>query len=866
MNNLNEVNFNNSNLVAHYIPRPRLDAIFDQATGCKLIYVIAGAGYGKTQAVRHYIEGQQDIVVRWMQLSDSDNIGSRFWENFTYTISIHNPELADKLREFGFPETSSRFKQFAEILKSIGQPLRKTFFVLDDFHLIHSKEILAFSERCIHMQIPGACIVVISRKEPDINIIPLLSKNKACIITEDELCFTPEEAAEFFRKQKILFSHKNLSKILEATKGWPLAINMLSMTLKRTPDNLKYALDTMMQNIFKFLEIEAWNNFSENTQKSIVKLSLLSDLPASIMQKLSGEAVFEPEFLQNTQEFKLFIWFSSFTNDFKIHPLYLEFLQSKHNILSREEKYEIYQMAAGWCIENNFYIGAMNYYAKLSQYERMIKILFSYPFKLPRDSSEYFLNIIENLNSDSEDQPPFGFLFLKNFFIPLLLVGAGRYEEARERSLAVIKEWENSDAPLSATFLYTSYSNLAYIDLYICTFTHKYNAAEYVEKSVGYYNLLSSPVSSEKATGAFINADVRSFACVVGEGANLQELDEFLEAARQTAIHIEKTPYNVYAGYEDLLACEYAFFKNQPDIARNYAHNAIMKAREKKQYSIEVMAENYLLRIAVLEGDISLAKEILKQMRSYLDNMDFWNRQLYYDLYSGSVYALVGLPEMVPQWLVMDEKDTSTEIRIPTRELIVSALYYISSKKYQQALTVLCNSYPRERHERFLFGEIKLLLLSAIARVKTGDTKGALADFEKAYQMSFNGMFEMFFVERGKELHSLVAAALEQKDCIMAQDWLKTIDRKASIYAKKAAVIANVFKNERGIKKTISLSEREKEVLIDLYHGLSREEIAAHRYLSINTVKKILQSIYTKLDAHNNVDAVRIALEKGLIE
>lgn len=41
------------------------------------------------------------------------------------------------------------------------------------------------------------------------------------------------------------------------------------------------------------------------------------------------------------------------------------------------------------------------------------------------------------------------------------------------------------------------------------------------------------------------------------------------------------------------------------------------------------MAESYLLRLAVLDGNPSLAKEILKQMRSYLDNRDFLNRQLY---------------------------------------------------------------------------------------------------------------------------------------------------------------------------------------------------------------------------------------------
>jgi len=249
-----------------------------------------------------------------------------------------------------------------------------------------------------------------------------------------------------------------------------------------------------------------------------------------------------------------------------------------------------------------------------------------------------------------------------------------------------------------------------------------------------------------------------------------------------------------------------------------------------------------------------------------LDDSDFWNRQLYYDLYSGMFYAKIGLFEKVPRWLIVQDKDIGSEINIPARELFVSVLYCIASKKYHHALTLLCTSYPRESHERFLFGELRFSLLTAVARIQTGDTIGAMAEFEKAYAMSFDGVFEMFFIELGKDMHPLVVAALEQPTSNISKEWLEKIDRKASIYSKKIAVIAAVFKNEENVDETVSLSEREHEVLLDLYHGLSREEIATNRYLSINTVKTILRSIFIKLDAYNSVDAVRIGLAKKLIK
>ena len=846
---------------AQHMLRPRLNALFAQATQAKVVYVVAGAGYGKTQAVRQYIGQQEGAIVRWLQLTESDNISTRFWENLTHVIATDNADLAVKLRELGFPETLSQFKQLAEAVEQMEYRSYKNFLVLDDFHLISSTEILTFVERCSNLTIPGLCLFILSRKEPEINNALLLSKGSVYQVAEDALRFTAEEVTALFQQYKIPISMQNVKRVLDATKGWALAIDMLPQILRKMPDNFTHALDTVMQNIFKLLSIEAWDSFPDSVQKTMVKLSLLSRLPTIPLHILSDDT----DFLKNTPELTSFIWFDHFTRGLKIHPLYLEFLQKKEGILSHAAQQETYELAAQWCIEHDFYMDAMYYYAKSNQFAQMVQLLFSQPMKPARDTSEYFLDILNHLTLDEHTSKDPSVLILQHFFIPLLLVGVERYAEAQEKSFALIREWEQIDTPLSNGLLHATYSNLAYIDMHICTATHEYHAAAFLEKSIAYAK--RAPATPAKVAEAFINADMRSFACLVGVGASREELDDFLKATKRTAELIAQTQHSVFAGYEDLLACEYAFFKNELDLARNYALSAIQKAREKKQHSIVALAEKYLLRIAAQNGDVALVKSVLKQLNAHLDNPCFWNRQLYHDLYTAAFYAQIGRLDLVPKWLIMDECEIKREVYIPTRELYFNALYHISAKRYGQALLMLCTSHPQRPEDRLLFGELRLILLRAVARLHTGDVSGAIADFETGYQLSFSGEFELFFIELGKELHPLVAAVQKQADSIIPKTWLKTIDRKASIYTKKITVIANAFQSEPNCNKVnIALSERERRILLDLYHGLSREEIAENQYLSINTVKKALQSIFIKLDAHNSVDAVRIALEKKLIE
>ena len=849
---------NNSLLVTHFMPRPRVDALLEQATQNKLVYIIAGSGYGKTQTVRNYLDMRQEAIVRWVQMSESDNIPSRFWEHLAHTVSFDNPQLAAKMQELGFPETLIRFKQFAEILKNTEHRARKAFFVFDDFHLINSEQIGTFVERCTHLKISDVCVILISQKEAGENMVPLFAKGEASIITEEDLLFTEDEIAMFLEFRDVSFSHKDVTKFLEVTKGWALAIQLLSLILKKAPKNIDMALDTMKQHVFKLFEMEAFRDIPTEMQKNIVKLTLIPGLPLLLLSEFE-EII---SFLQNDAHLTSLVCFDSLHDDYKMHPLYLEFLQSKQHILSDEEKLSVYLRAAEWCFENKFYMDAMNYFAKSCQYERMVETLFAHPFKLSHDRCYYFLDILRTLKPNDEDK---SVVMLKDYFIPLMLVGLSRYDEAEKLTLDVIRKWESTNAPLANAILRGSYSNLAYIDMYTCTKTHQYNAPQYIKKAVEYAKMSSHSHTDAGNVSPFFVPHVRSYACLVGEGADFSEFDKFLEATKQTALYISKTQHSMFYGYDDLVASEIAYYKNQLDLAKRHAHNAVAKAREKNQHSIEAMAKQYLLRIAVFEGDAGLAKEILRQMRKNLNAPNFWNGQLLYDISIGLFYSLIGLPNMSPAWMTIDEKETASEVHMPIAELLVCLNTCIALKKYDQALTVLYNSYPRAPQDRFIFSELQISLIAAFAKLKNNDSSGAVEEFERAYELSFDGSFETPFIEMGKNLHQLTAVALTQEACKIPDEWLKKIDRKASVYAKKAAVVMNAFKGEEAIKNEVNLSERELEVLKDLHDGLSRDEIAENRYLSINTVKKILQSIYIKLDANNNVDAIRIAIERKLL-
>lgn len=68
---------------------------------------------------------------------------------------------------------------------------------------------------------------------------------------------------------------------------------------------------------------------------------------------------------------------------------------------------------------------------------------------------------------------------------------------------------------------------------------------------------------------------------------------------------------------------------------------------------------------------------------------------------------------------------------------------------------------------------------------------------------------------------------------------------------------------EKRVVLTAPLSTAELEVLQLLRQGLTREEMAQQLFLSVNTVKSQLQSVYRKLNVTNRVDALAKAAQLG---
>ena len=135
--------YHNPNIFSHF-ERLRLNNLFMRAVEYPLILVCAGAGYGKTTAVYDFAKKHQANTI-WIQLSEYDNAGTHFWENYIRSVELVNEYFAIRIKSIGFPDTVDKLNQYL-VLAYNHLNVKRQIIVMDDFHLIDNPAVIGFVE------------------------------------------------------------------------------------------------------------------------------------------------------------------------------------------------------------------------------------------------------------------------------------------------------------------------------------------------------------------------------------------------------------------------------------------------------------------------------------------------------------------------------------------------------------------------------------------------------------------------------------------------------------------------------------------------------------------------------------------------
>ena len=803
----------------HILERVQVDSKLAKGLEKPLVVVTSPMGYGKTTAVKAFLQKQKNTVV-WTTMTSASNIANSeyFWLLLTKEIFKVSPELAQNLEERGFPSGSAQVFRLLDFLKNYPKKAdMPVVLVIDDYWLIENQEINYLIQRAIGENISWLRLVLISRRIPDLPIEELVIKGLCTTVDFDDLTFTYDDAKNYFNLINFSGGEATQKQIYEDSRGWVAALYLMSKT---------YFNGHPVEDLKRMLKVSLFDTYTPVLQEALIKFSYFNSISPKQAAYIFDDynmAILLEEFYKDNA----FITRDD-NNNYKFHQIFLNFLhdeQTKYNF----DLSAIYRRAGEWFAMNNDHMMAFHYWKLGGNYRYILGSLeiadISHINSLDR---KLIFPVFNTISKKLWYEYPIA--SLKYIFLLIL------YNE-KERARFLLDEFD-AYFQKKEHGKYSSSQLLAESHIVRTSLSFN-NMSLIIEHSKIAYSLF------RKRNGVYTYGCPHFSYMYYNQAGSYYSLVEKIRKGFE--YHI-KACNGCGAGASSLAQAEYYLETGNFEKVEAPALEALYISRQYEQTCITAASLFALARLYRVIGKTSELNETIQEMEVLRNkeknplNSDVLDNAL------GYLNVLMNHIDKIPSWL--REDDITYRFSSYQGTAFNHLVYQMILLKQQDYET-----FYKKKHSFFLYfkqfhNQLGIVLFHINFSIVLYYTKGidsASAELEKALDIAQKDHLILVFAENAKELLPI----LENGKFQIEPDFLSEL-------------IEVCRHSLRPINKNSSpsiLSKREIDIMEHLREGANISDIAENLYISQNTVKRHLQNIYRKLDVHNKTLAINAYCE-----
>ncbi|MFG2133273.1 LuxR C-terminal-related transcriptional regulator [Streptomyces sp. NPDC048751] len=866
-----------------FLRRERLFEHLDQALLTPLTMVNGAAGAGKTLLVADWA-ADRDRPVTWLTAEATDQAPGMFWAYLLQALRASGVPLPP---EVGCPADAGRVDRalLARLAAALRDRDRPVLVVLDEYDRVGAPEIAEQLEFVLHHAGPGMRLILVTRTEP---LLPLHRYRAAGDMTEvrdAELAFTPDEAATLLELHGLRLAVPAARALVERTRGWAAGLRLCALAAQESPDPETYLKEFEADRtaVADFLLAEVLKRQSTETQDLLLRVSVLERFCPELANALTERTDAEP-ILAGLHRENAFVEHLGHTW-YRLHPLFGEILRAHLRVRHPGLEPVLHRRSAEWLRRSGSLAEALGHGAAAGDWDFTAGVLVDdlaigqlFTGLRSDDLAELFSHMAPEATSPATD-----------------LVRAAR-ELARcdlDRGLTHLRLAEQSlggerapagDAPgLAAARL-----SWALLEALAARLTgapgRAERAAETAEELRGAVPahlldkhpeltalLLTHLGSARLWAGHFREARAALSAVADGAGgastalpredslgrlALIDYLNGWLGRAERTAraamAETERfgLPQSSGSGVGRLVLAAVAVDRNE--LARAQALLDTLAesdpvTRDPVLAAGRAITTSHLL---LARGDTRAALDAAEPALT-ADVVSPWARG-HTALVASAAHLAAGRPETAARVLraVPDDQPAC---------VVGAARAHLAAGRPGAAIDLLDRAHPEARTGPAV--TVRALLVRAQAADAAGDHARARVLVARALHEARREQLRRPFIEAGPWIRPLLGTAPLRG---LAAGWL-TPAPLTPAPAAPASLTRDPPPDDRPPPVVEALSGRERDVLVRLARMMSTEEIAADLYVSVNTVKTHLKSVYRKLAVNRRNDAVRRARELRLI-
>ena len=332
------------------VTRQRLLDRLTAGVGQRLTLVAGSAGSGKSVLLASWTATRPRAATSWLSCDDADANPVRFWAGFVEATRTIAPDFgadADSLLSTDGVVT-------ADVTASIANDAARlpagSAIVVDDFHHASAAVCASMTELVECWPAETTHLILTSRLDPAVRLQRLRMSGQLCELRDADLGFSLGECRELFANLAVEVDPASLAEIYQRTEGWAAAVQMAALSLRDTSDaaQLARALDVRGQPIAEYFVGEVLDRQPTGIVRFMLDTSILDDLTADACAAVTGRPDSEA-MLRRVRAAHLFVVaLDDEQGRFRYHPLIRRVLRAELRARDRDRYRQLQRKAADW--------------------------------------------------------------------------------------------------------------------------------------------------------------------------------------------------------------------------------------------------------------------------------------------------------------------------------------------------------------------------------------------------------------------------------------------------------------------------------------------------------------------------------------
>jgi LuxR family transcriptional regulator, maltose regulon positive regulatory protein len=337
-------------LPATLVVRSGLHDRLTAGAGQRLTVVVGSAGAGKSVLLADWVASRPPGVTSWLSCDGADADPGRFWAGFIEAFRVIEPSFGRDAAELLAMDGQVSADVIASIANDVAKLPGGAAIIVDDFHMAASAVARNMTDLVECWPAETVQLVLAGRFDPPLRLHRLRISAGICEVRDRDLYFSLADSRDLLANFGVQISDAELTVLHQRTEGWPAALQMAALSLRGATDPARVMrmLEIRSQAIAEYFIAEVLDQQPPAVARFMLDTSVLGELTADGCAAVTGRHDAEA-LLRGIDTSHLFlVALDEERTSFRYHSLVRQMLRAELRARDPDRECKLQLRAAEW--------------------------------------------------------------------------------------------------------------------------------------------------------------------------------------------------------------------------------------------------------------------------------------------------------------------------------------------------------------------------------------------------------------------------------------------------------------------------------------------------------------------------------------